>query len=135
MIVEILDDQLELVEQGLSEHDVLRPDLFLVVGDEIPETEMLRHPGVFVLGCHFDEAVWILVGFRSKAPLLLGPVSQAIAVQPGADLLTERAHGENRFGAATRPALHRGCGERGSRQRRQRYPVFWKNEPGEDLAA
>ena len=50
VIVEILDHQLELVEKWLAEHHVLRPNLFLVVGNEIPESEMLRHPGVFILG-------------------------------------------------------------------------------------
>src|SRR6267378_583192 len=99
VVVEVVDHQLELVQQRLAENDVLRPDVFLVVGDEVPQPEMLGDPCVFVLGCDFDEPVWILVGFRSDAPLLLGPVAESVAVQPCSNLLPERAHGKYGFDA------------------------------------
>ena len=89
MVIEVFDHQLELVEQGLAEDDVLRPDTFLVVRDEVPEPEMLGHPRVFVLGCHFNEAIRVLVGFRPESALFLWPVTQPVAVQPGAHLLSE----------------------------------------------
>src|SRR5438477_5813167 len=59
---------------------------------------MLRHPRILVRRCDFDEAVRILVGFGSETTLFRRPVTQAVAVQPGADLLSERAHGEDGCG-------------------------------------
>jgi len=75
MIVQVFNHQLKLVQERLAEHDVLRPDLGLSVGDEIPEAEMLRHPSVFVIGRHFDEAVGVPVGFRAQSAFFLGPVA------------------------------------------------------------
>src|SRR5476651_2116571 len=56
VIVQILDHQLELVEEWLAENDVLGPYIRLAVGNEIPQSEMLGHPRVFIVGCHFNEA-------------------------------------------------------------------------------
>ena len=80
VIVEVFDYQLQLVEERLAEHDVLGPHVLLTVLDEVSEPEMLGHPGVFVLGCDFDEPIGILVGLLSPATLFLGPVAEPVAV-------------------------------------------------------
>jgi len=74
VIVQVLDHELELVQEGLAKDDVLGPYIFLVVRDEVPEPEMLGHPRVFVVGCHLDKALGILIRFRSHAASLLRPI-------------------------------------------------------------
>ena len=81
MIIQILDDQLELVEQGLAQNDVLGPYVVLPVRDEVAEPEMLGHPGVFILGGHLDEAIGVLVRLGSQAALFLWPIPKAVAVE------------------------------------------------------
>ena len=96
---------------------------------------MLGHPGVFVVGGHFDEPIRVPVGFRPQSALFLGPVPESVSVQPGANLLPERTHCEHGLSTRGRTALNRGTRHLGTREGSQRYPVFGKNEASEDLAA
>src|SRR6266550_6983977 len=97
---------------------------------------MLGYAGILVLRRDFDEPVRILVGFGSQSTLLLRPVAEAISVQPGADLLAERAHREDGLGAAGgRSALDGGGRDIRTREGGERYPIFRQNETGKDLSA
>ena len=40
-VFQILNDELELVDEGLTKNDVLGPDIFLIVGQEIAQTKVL----------------------------------------------------------------------------------------------
>ena len=60
--LEIFDHELQLVNQGFPEDHVLRPDVLLVVGQEVAQPEVLGDLEVLILGGDDDEAVGILVG-------------------------------------------------------------------------
>ena len=43
VLLEVLQHQLELVDEPQLEHQVLRPDVLLIVREEITEREVVRH--------------------------------------------------------------------------------------------
>ena len=47
---EVIDDELELVDQNFTQHQVLGPHVLLIVGQEVPEPKMLGDRGVELSG-------------------------------------------------------------------------------------
>jgi len=71
VFLEVCDDQLELVEKRFLQNDVLRPDVVLIMGEEIAKLEMLRDSRVLICGGDFDEALGVFVRFSlDEAPSL-----------------------------------------------------------------
>ena len=95
MSLEILHDELQLVEERLTQNHVLRPYVCLIVRERSVQLEMLRHAHVLILARYLDEAGWILVSFGTKAPLLLGPVANAIGADRACNLIAKRLHGDH----------------------------------------
>src|SRR6266566_323693 len=96
---------------------------------------MLGHSRVLILGCHFDEPVRVSVGLGPETTLFLRPVAESVPIEPGADLLAERPHGEDGFGAGGRTALNRGARNLRPWEGREGYPVFRHDEASEHLSA
>src|SRR5690349_24957837 len=48
VLLEILQHQLELVDESQIEHQVLRPDVLLIVCEEIAESEVVRYRRVLI---------------------------------------------------------------------------------------
>src|SRR6478672_763367 len=95
--LEVLDHELQLVDQRLAKHEVLWPNILLIVREEVAETEMLGYVGVLILRRHLDEAFRILVGFLRRAAMaLVRPEPHAIVTDLPGRLLRERDHRDER---------------------------------------
>src|SRR6185503_1606483 len=101
---------------------------------KVSQPEVLRNASVLVVWSDFDKPVGVLVGFRSETSLFRRPVAKAVAIQPGANFLAERAHGEDGLGVGGR-ALNGGVGDGGSRERCERYPILRHHEAGKHFTA
>ena len=64
--LQLLNGQLELVEQLGVQQQVFRPDVLLVMRQEILEAEMLAHVGVLVLRRDLDESARIRVSVGGR---------------------------------------------------------------------
>jgi hypothetical protein len=60
------EHELQLVDVPHLEHEVLRPDILLIVRQKITETEMLRHIRVGVVRRDLDEAARIGVSVSRR---------------------------------------------------------------------
>src|SRR5687767_4224791 len=77
--LQLLDGELELVEQVLVEQQVLRPDVLLVLGQELPEREVLGRVGVLVLAGDLDEPGGVRVLLRARLPpVLVRPAAEIV---------------------------------------------------------
>src|SRR3977135_1918522 len=69
VLLEVLEHELVLVHQLHVDDDVFRPDVLLIVRQEILEPEVLGELSVLVLGRDFDESArWIVADSRFAPP-------------------------------------------------------------------
>src|SRR5689334_12302326 len=92
---EICEHELELVDERLLKHDVLRPLISLVVRQKLGQHEMLRESQSGVRLRHLDEAVGIEV-LATHHPSLRRPATEPVPFQRLATLLSEWPHNDER---------------------------------------
>jgi hypothetical protein len=97
--LKLLPHQLELVDQLVVEHQILRPNVGLIECEKVAKPEVLRDRSVHVRLRDFDESLGIGVRGRPDRVPLRGPEPKTVRTQLHSALLRERMHRDERGGA------------------------------------